>query len=135
MHRSPENVTERIIREPHEVPIRHQSVVRHETKSDVNREASFRDSEFVPLLPEASFPSSQTVLLDPLQSRRPSPTGNDHRNLNAKSTRSLPDEIHITIGRIEVTAVPEPAARPAAKPARKQLSLDEYLKRADARRS
>lgn len=43
-----------------------------------------------------------------------------------------PDEIQITIGRIEVTAVPE-VTRSATKPARKQLSLDEYLKRADAR--
>jgi hypothetical protein len=43
-----------------------------------------------------------------------------------------PDEIQITIGRIEVTAVSD-APRPAPKPARKQLSLDDYLKQADAR--
>jgi len=40
-----------------------------------------------------------------------------------------PDEIQIHIGRIEVTAVPPPASRPQTKPARKSLSLDEYLKR------
>lgn len=41
-----------------------------------------------------------------------------------------PDEINIHIGRIEVTAVPPPAAspRPLSK-ARKSVSLDEYLKR------
>jgi hypothetical protein len=43
-----------------------------------------------------------------------------------------PDEIQITIGRIEVTAVPD-TPRPVPKPARKQLSLDDYLKQADAR--
>jgi hypothetical protein len=43
-----------------------------------------------------------------------------------------PDEIHITIGRIEVTAVPD-APRPVPKPARQQLSLEDYLKQADAR--
>jgi hypothetical protein len=43
-----------------------------------------------------------------------------------------PDEIQITIGRIEVTAVPD-APRPVPKPARKQLSLEDYLKQADAR--
>lgn len=43
------------------------------------------------------------------------------------------DEIQIHIGRIEVTAVPQAPARPEAKPARKTLSLDEYLKRGDKR--
>jgi hypothetical protein len=43
------------------------------------------------------------------------------------------DEIEIHIGRIEVTAVPQVAARPAAPPARKSLNLDEYLKRRDRR--
>jgi hypothetical protein len=41
-------------------------------------------------------------------------------------------EIQIHIGRIEVTAVPQ-AARPAPAPARKALSLDEYLRRRDGR--
>jgi hypothetical protein len=43
------------------------------------------------------------------------------------------DEIQIHIGRIEVTAVPQAPARPAPRPARKTLSLDEYLKRGDRR--
>jgi hypothetical protein len=46
----------------------------------------------------------------------------------ARSERE-PDEIQIHIGRIEVTAVPPPVSRPQTKPARKSLSLDEYLKR------
>jgi len=43
-----------------------------------------------------------------------------------------PDEIHINIGRIELTAVPPVPQRPAA-PARKSLNLDEYLKRRNGR--
>ncbi len=44
-----------------------------------------------------------------------------------------PDEIQIHIGRIEVTAVPPAPVPPAARPATKSVSLDEYLKRRDAR--
>jgi hypothetical protein len=44
-----------------------------------------------------------------------------------------PDEIEIHIGRIEVTAVQQTSAAPVAKPARKGLSLDEYLRRANGR--
>jgi hypothetical protein len=41
-----------------------------------------------------------------------------------------PDEVHIHIGRIEITAIQEP--KPASRPARKgaaPLSLDDYLAR------
>jgi len=44
-----------------------------------------------------------------------------------------PDEIQIHIGRIEVTAMPPPVARPVAPAARKGPSLDEYLSRRDGR--
>jgi hypothetical protein len=40
-----------------------------------------------------------------------------------------PDEIHIHIGRIEVTAVPQSVPRPAAPQPRKSVNLAEYLKR------
>ena len=39
------------------------------------------------------------------------------------------DDIQIHIGRIEVTAIAQPAPRPAAPPAHKAMSLDEYLGR------
>lgn len=40
-----------------------------------------------------------------------------------------PDEIQIHIGRIEVTAVPPPVAtRPAVRPERRSVNLDDYLK-------
>ena len=44
-----------------------------------------------------------------------------------------PDKIEIHIGRIEVTAVPQEAPRPATARARKSLNLGEYLKRRDGR--
>jgi len=44
-----------------------------------------------------------------------------------------PEEIQIHIGRIEVLAVPQAVSRPAAAPARKGLSLDEYLSRRNGR--
>lgn len=43
------------------------------------------------------------------------------------------DEIQIHIGRIEVTAVQQRSAPPAAKPTRKGMSLDEYLRHSDGR--
>ena len=46
-----------------------------------------------------------------------------------------PDEIHIHIGRIVVTAVPQPQARTVDRPARKTPSLEEYLRRRDGRGS
>ena len=49
---------------------------------------------------------------------------------SAPSRRSAQnDDIQIHIGRIEVTAVAQPMPRPAASPARKAMSLDEYLGR------
>jgi len=44
-----------------------------------------------------------------------------------------PDKVEIHIGRIEVTAVPQEAPRPAATRPRKSLDLGEYLKRRDGR--
>jgi hypothetical protein len=51
----------------------------------------------------------------------------------AAASKSEPDEIQIHIGRIEVTAVPQTAPRPAAVPASKSINLDEYLKRGRGR--
>jgi hypothetical protein len=44
-----------------------------------------------------------------------------------------PDRVEIHIGRIEVTAVPQEAPRPAPTRPRKSLDLGEYLKRRDGR--
>jgi hypothetical protein len=51
----------------------------------------------------------------------------------ARGTAGSRDEIQIHIGRIEVTAVPQAPTHAPPKPARKSVSLDEYLKRRDPR--
>jgi hypothetical protein len=51
----------------------------------------------------------------------------------AVASEHEPDEIQIHIGRIEVTAVPQTAPRPAVVPASKSINLDEYLKRGRGR--
>ncbi len=43
------------------------------------------------------------------------------------------DEITIHIGRVEVAAVMQPVMRPVTAPARRAMSLDEYLKRGNGR--
>jgi hypothetical protein len=52
---------------------------------------------------------------------------------NLRTPPQQADEIQIHIGRIEVVAVPQAAPRPTATPARKGLSLDEYLSRRNGR--
>ena len=91
---------------------------------------------YSPLLPPATqtpgaegevFHPSQTVVSaaptkDPFAAPR-----------RAAASKTQPDEIQIHIGRIEVTAVPQTAPRPAAVPASKSINLDEYLKRGRGR--
>jgi hypothetical protein len=85
---------------------------------------------FAPLLPEA--PREQKITTPALAITPAALLRNDKPTRLqpvAQSARE-PDEIEIHIGRIEVTAaLPQPAARPAPRPARKSLDLGEYLKR------
>jgi hypothetical protein len=61
--------------------------------------------------------------------------GQNARNVqSARRTEREPDQIEIHIGRIEVAAVPQPQAVPAARVSRKAESLSEYLARRDKRR-
>jgi hypothetical protein len=78
-------------------------------------------------LPQSDFRTELSPIAVP-QSRRE----RADKSRSARREKREPDEIQITIGRIEVTAVPEPPSQ-ALKSARKQLSLDDYLQRADAR--
>lgn len=64
-----------------------------------------------PLLPRHSQPGPVTASLAP-----------------ASAPVREPDEVHIHIGRIEVTAIHEPAPRPReARKGQPPLSLDDYL--------
>ncbi|HEX4004736.1 MAG TPA: hypothetical protein VHX60_01045 [Acidobacteriaceae bacterium] len=59
--------------------------------------------------------------------------GNPRQTATAPAQRE-PDEIQIHIGRIEVTAVPPPAAqRPTPRDQHKSVSLDDYLRRRNGR--
>jgi hypothetical protein len=61
--------------------------------------------------------------------------GQSARNLqSAHRTEREPDQIEIHIGRIEVSAVTQTQAAPAARVSRKAESLSEYLARRDKRR-
>jgi hypothetical protein len=82
--------------------------------------------------------SSREREIAPTPARRPRETpgvapGDAARR--AVPPRPLPavDDIQIHIGRVEVIALAPAAARPAAPPARKAMSLDEYLRRRDGR--
>lgn len=49
-------------------------------------------------------------------------------------SNSKPNEVHVTIGRIEITAVHAPSAvKPASRPEKKTMSLDEYLAKRNGR--
>ncbi len=85
------------------------------------------DYSFTPLIEEGDRPAVPV--------RIPGMPGEPRASLPRRSPPPEPerDEIEIHIGRIEVTAVPQAVARPAAQPARKSLNLDEYLKRRNRR--
>jgi hypothetical protein len=91
------------------------------------------DSQYTPLLkePPEQLISRQDSSANPtVRARR----ADAPRSRTPQQTKSEPDEIQITIGRIEVSAVPEATrARPVAKAAYKP-SLDDYLRRSDARK-
>jgi hypothetical protein len=88
-----------------------------------------------PLMAELVRAGSPSVLPDAPNLTASSAGKKEERDVArppARPTREA-DEIHIHIGRIEVTAVPPAPARPAAKPAPRSESLDDYLKRRDGR--
>ena len=75
--------------------------------------------------PESSSLRAIPAAIRPQSAGVPRPAGPLPRAERADE----PDEIRIHIGRIEVTAVPPPvAARPAIRPERRSVNLDEYLK-------
>jgi hypothetical protein len=91
---------------------------------------------YQPLI-EESIPrtDAHTSLVPDSGLRAPGAIGKDQRDFprRAAAERPAQDEIQIHIGRIEVTALPQTPARPAAPVARKALNLDEYLKRGRGR--
>jgi hypothetical protein len=87
---------------------------------------------------EDSAPESSFEPLLPRESRSPLAVSGVRRAKSDAFQRSIPaerepDRVEIHIGRIEVTAVPQEAPRPAPTRPRKSLDLGEYLKRRDGR--
>jgi hypothetical protein len=87
---------------------------------------------------EDSAPESSFGALLPRESRSPLAVSGVRRAKSESFQHSIPverepDRVEIHIGRIEVTAVPQEAPRPAATRPRKSLDLGEYLKRRDGR--
>jgi hypothetical protein len=94
-----------------------------------------RERPFEPLV-AGDFPPATSAAESRARPRDPrAPAGGRERAaaVPAGAPRE-PDEIQIHIGRIEVTAAPPPVLRPAAqKTQRKAPSLDDYLRRRNAR--
>jgi hypothetical protein len=87
---------------------------------------------------EDSEPESSFRALLPRESRSPLAVSGVRRAKSETFQHSAPaerepDRVEIHIGRIEVTAVPQEAPRPAPTRPRKSLDLGEYLKRRDGR--
>jgi hypothetical protein len=70
--------------------------------------------------------------------KQSAPEGQSMRSLRDPELRVAaparePDEIFIHIGRVEVAAVQQPAARPAPAPQRRSVDLSDYLRRGSGR--
>jgi len=98
-----------------------------ESASDSATSHILRATEISSVLPIAPMPQ-------PLMPRQARPAPLLFIPAAAASPAPVADEIHINIGRIEVTAVPQaPTSRPAPRQSRRGFSLDEYLRKSDGR--
>ncbi len=102
------------------------STVAKEEKEEAELQRVYRPA-MTEALVRSARPATPSLKANPLLPA----SGGVKRDLPAKREA---DEIKIHIGRIEVTAVQQPTARPVPlRSARKGQSLDEYLKRRDRR--
>ena len=98
--------------------------------------------EYVPIVPgpfarsnapEAGGVSSMQALEESIAAARSKQNAQAAQVSQDKHAASQGDDVQIHIGRIEVVAVPQAPPRPAHSPARKGLSLEEYLRKRDGR--
>lgn len=106
-----------------------------QTKSAEPAGVIFKD-RYVPLMSDPRNSSDTPALVPQPKPVAPALRSDPRTDFAARPTRPEPDAIEIHIGRIEVTAAPQAPSRPApTKPARKTLTLDDYLKRRHGRPS
>jgi len=97
--------------------------------------AAQRKGIYIPLLTTSSAePLKQTMSRVP-EGFSSSVQNTKHKATSAQSTQREPDDIQIHIGRIEVSAVPQPTPVAVTRTPRTPSSLDEYLQRRDRRRT
>ncbi len=112
--------------------------------TDVERPEAAHQGRYQPLVPHSVSRIDHPMVFAERVSRLTPEIRKDFRKDGRKEEKSdlshrsgsperESDEIQIHIGRIEVTAMTQPAPRPLAAPVRKSPSLDEYLKRRDGR--
>jgi hypothetical protein len=117
-----------------EIPVR--ALASRVERSDTEESSVVIRDRYVPLVAEhLQRVDAPTIFAEVPKPAIPGARKETNRNSSpwTKPPEREPDEIQIHIGRIEVTAVPPPPARPAAKPTRTTLSLDDYLKRRHGR--
>jgi hypothetical protein len=121
--------------EPNETPSEWESVKLVEPHAGAPEREVAPRYPYQPLVEEADHPASAERTFGDSAPRATGATRGPRRDPPPRVAQPgrEPDEIEIHIGRIEVTAVPQVAVRPAAQPARKSLNLDEYLKRRNRR--
>jgi hypothetical protein len=108
-------------------------------RSPIEPASSRQADAHLPELPSAAIRTAPVVAADAPRLPRADPGMPDRPPVAARRPRDRSpetDDVQIHIGRIEVTAIQPAAPRPPrAEPARRALSLDEYLKRRGGRAS
>lgn len=113
-----------------------------ETSQSATEPSKLTTAEIAPIQQSVSKPSPYQPLMAAMQQtavrlhpHEPIAAPATMRSSRAEAARRSqpaqhePDEVHIHIGRIEVAAVPQQAARPTAAAARRSINLSDYLAR------
>jgi hypothetical protein len=114
------------------LPLRNRLAAEHPVEMEANAVHATPANQ-----PASVLPSPARIVVQPqVATRRPSPELS--RAAARSATANEPPAIHVTIGRVEVRAIMEPApprfpAPPPAEP--KKISLQEYLKQRNGARS
>jgi hypothetical protein len=102
----------------------------------VEHESSFGQDEFsLPAAPSTLPVEKPALVARPAASRPPVALPDSRSGSMARKQADDTGAVHVTIGRIEITAVHAPPAKPKPAPVRQPRSLDEYLAQRNRGRS